>query len=127
MRAVEKTSEGGWNRIVLPGGERMSEREIKDGVIVLEGREGRPVGSPRGEYKEFLVLLFYPIQSESRPAQPCIPFDIDDPMHMHVGVCEYDTSFLFFFLFMLMLFIVVVALPRHNIDPLVRRYVCLFV
>lgn len=33
MRAVEKTSEGGWNSIVLLGDERMSERESKDDAV----------------------------------------------------------------------------------------------
>lgn len=88
------------------------------------GSRGQVSGLAEGEYNEFLVLLFYPIQSESRPARSCIPFDIDDLMHMHVGVCEYDTSFFSS--------LCCCCLPRHNIDPLVFlsqlcRYVSLSV
>jgi hypothetical protein len=95
------------------------------------------VGSPRGEYNEFLVLLVYTIQLESRPV-PCIPFDIDGPMHMHVGVCVHDTSFfsslclcqcclLLLLLLLLFIVVVVVVLPRHNIDPLFFfSQICMF-
>lgn len=58
------------------------------------------MGSSRGEYNKFLVLLLYSIQSNSRPARTCMPFDIDNPMHMHVGcLCVYDASFSFVYVY----------------------------